>query len=407
MRLGPRARSRRGVLFIAALVLLAGMSVVIIALAHEVALELRMSEAVIESDQAQEIAKLGIGQIRYLANNDPDWRTTYSSGEWVTDKPACGGTFSASGIDPDGDLADCPIDPVAATSVASYRGVTRRLSATLNPPVHESMMFLAYASDEIRLEGDCRVYGDLCSKQVLWESGAVDHRGNIYAEKPGNVSDQLKDADTDVRSYETAPSLPGIKYDWFVARGKQISPPIQDGKYLIEDKVISPEDNPHGFASPDGIYYVGGDKELRIVRCHITATLVVLTKKKVFVEDACVHAPASPEYPALVMEHELFYDLDQNLSEIDSGVDFNRDGDKSDTFTPSITGVVYAKTSITGLQWQGGTNVVRFKGAFVSEKVHLIGDGCIFEQDPDLSTGLVHQFQGDGLELVTGSITYE
>ncbi|MFW6157969.1 MAG: hypothetical protein ACOC8E_01265, partial [Planctomycetota bacterium] len=169
----------------------------------------------------------------------------------------------------------------------------------------------------------------------------------------------------------------------------------------------SPDNNPHGFASPTGIYYVTGDYGLRIVRCHITATLVILTDKKVFFEDACVHAPAAPEYPALVMDNELFYDLDQNLSEIQSDVDFNGDGDKSDTYTPSIAGVIYAKTSITGLQWQGGTNVVRFKGALVSPKVHLIGDGCIFEQNPALSTHLVHQFHGPGLELVTGSITYE
>ncbi|MFO7898045.1 MAG: hypothetical protein R6V58_03170, partial [Planctomycetota bacterium] len=222
-----------------------------------------------------------------------------------------------------------------------------------------------------------------------------------------NVSDELKDGDTTVHSYETAPSLPTVDADWLVAHGKQISPPIQDGKYLIEDKVISPDNNPYGFASPTGIYYITGDYGLRIVRCHITATLVILTNKKVFFEDACVHAPAAPNYPALVMDNELFYDLDGNLSEIDSGVDFNRDGDTTDTFTPTIRGVVYARKSISGLQWQGGTNVVRFKGALVSEKLYLIGDGCIFEQDPDLSTNLVHQFQGPGLQLVTGSITYE
>ena len=402
---------RRGVIFVTALILLAGMSVIIIALANEVALDLRSTTSLVEADQALEVAKIGIDNIVYLTNNDEDWRTTYVSGEWITGKAVGSATFTASGIDEeDGLLSDCPLDLVTARSTATYNGTTRTVSARLTPPGHESMMHLAYAGDggrEIKIETACYIYGDLRAKKVQLSSGSPDHRGNIYAEKQDAVSEALKDGDTTVLVYESEPKFPTIDFDWFVARGSRISPPVNAADYVIADKVISPTNNPYGFSNANGIYYINGDREVKFIRCHITATIVVLGGKKVYFEKACVHTPAFPYYPALLMTDELYYSFDQNLSESESGVDFNTDGDTTDTFTPSIGGVVYAKKRITGLQYTGGTNIVRFKGALLSEQIYLIGTGSIFEQDASLSTTLVNQFQGAGLRLVPGSTKIE
>ncbi len=148
---------------------------------------------------------------------------------------------------------------------------------------------------------------------------------------------------------------------------------------------------------------------LRFTRCYIRGTLVITEAKNITFDKAVVHAPAEAYYPALVFDTnsgtaECFYQLDENLSEVASNVDFNGDGDKTDKFTSSVSGVVFGGRRISGFQAIGGTNIVRFKGALVSQIVRLIGSGCIFEQDPSLATNLVNGFQGIGLKLVKGSI---
>ena len=405
-----RKLSRRGAIFVAALILLSGMSVIIIALAHEVALNLRMTEGLVEGDQALEAAKIGLENAIYLAGSDVNWRTTYVSGQWIVDKPVGDAKFTVSCVDDDGNLSDCPIDQVAATSTAAYKNTTRTLSATLSPPPHDALMYLVYAgggSREIKILSDCRIFGDLCAKKVTLDSGTPDHRGNIYAEKADSVSSDLKDADTQALVYQTEPLSPEVDLEWFVSRGSQLTPPVNASDFLIADKVISPDSNPYGFSNANGIYYIRGGRELRITRCHITATIVVLTGKKVYFQEASVHAPAFPYYPALVMSDELYYSFDQNLSESESGVDFNRDGDTTDVLTPSVSGVVYAKKKLVGLQSTGGTNVVRFKGVLISDDIQLVGAGCIFEQDASLSTALINQFQGNGLRLVPGTMQFK
>jgi hypothetical protein len=403
---------RRGIILVAALILLAGMSVVVIALAYEVSMDLKMNAHLTDGEQALECARAGIDNLIYIADHDSNWRTNCPNGAWITDKPLGDGSFNASGTDDDGDLTDCPIDLVSARSVGTYNGATRTVTATLTPPPHEAMMYLAQAANgakDIEIRNAPRIYGDLCAADhvEIKEGSAPDFRGDVYVLDPGKVSAALDDDDTDILTLSSDPVQPTVDYTWFIARGAQISPPVVDGKYVIADKVISPDTNPHGFSNANGVYYVQGDKELRIVRCHITATLVFAINRKIYFEKAVVHAPAVPYYPALVTDKEVYYSLDQNLSETESGIDFNADGDTSDVFTPTVRGVVYAKSRIEGLQCDGGTNVVRFKGALISDKIVLIGSGCIFEQDPALSTNLVNQFQGSGLRLVPGSLRFE
>ncbi|MFH1731691.1 MAG: pilus assembly PilX N-terminal domain-containing protein [Planctomycetota bacterium] len=403
--------AQSGVIFIAALILLAGMSVVIVALANEVSLDLKMATALIDADQALETAKVGIDKIIYAVNNDANWRTTYTSGTKYGPFPLGDGTFYVTIIDDDGNLADSPIDSVTVRSVATYKGTTRTVSATLTPPVHQAMMYLAAMWDsgrKIETENGPRVYGDLMSNGNVSVIGALpDLRGDIYCRDPNKVDGRLIDADTAAITISPTPTNPNPNIDWFIARGQPMSPPIVNDKYEIADKVISPTSNPYGFASANGIYYIQGGKQTRFVRCHITATIVVKTGKEVWFDEASVHSPASPENPALLSDQKIYYNFDRNLSEPQSGVDFNGDGDKTDVFTPFVSGLIHAADKFHGLQYSGGTNTVRFKGTIIAKEMILIGRDCIFEQDPALSTNLVEQFQGTGMKLVKGSVKIE
>ena len=271
------------------------------------------------------------------------------------------------------------------------------------------MMYIAYTWEKkTQISNGPRIYGDICSRDKIELDGALpDFRGDAYVSATDKVSALLDDADTDVIIYSSAPTQPDVDYNWFISRGARMSPPESDGKYYIADKVISPTSNPYGFTNANGIYYIAGDKDVKFVRCHVTATIVVANGKHAYFDKATVHAPAFSYYPAVVCDKQTFYSFDQNLSESESNVDFNADGDKTDVFTPSVSGVVYSKDKITGLQMTGGTNIVRFKGALISKEIWLTGSGCIFEQDAGLSTNLVNQFQGHGLKLVSGSFKIE
>ncbi len=399
-------------IFIAALIMLCGMTVVVIALAHEVGLDLHMASNLMDAEQTAEIARVGLDNLIYAANSDPNWRTHYTSGTWFTNKTVGEGQFTASATDNDGNLANNPIDPVAARSIATLNGTSRTLTATLRPPVHPAMMYLGTAcwtNGEIRIESGPRLYGDLAANNTVSMVGnAPDFRGGLYVRDQDSVAADLDDADTNIYEISSVPGEPSVNVNWFVGQGSQMTPPEVASNILIENKVISPASNPYGFTNADGIYYIHvGNKDVRIRNCHITATLVFVSAKAVYFEQASVHGPAFTHLPALVANAPVVYDFDRNLSESACNVDFNGDGDRSDVFTPFISGVVYSSQSLTGLQAGGGTNIVRFKGIMIARSLHLIGSGSIFEQDPFYASNLVVQFQGNGLQIVPGTITSE
>ncbi len=404
---------RKGSVFVASFVLLLGISVVLIALGSEIALDLRMSSNLAEADQAREIARIGIDYAIYLANANPSWRAMYPSGAWVSNMSVGGGTLTVSVTSPNGNF-NCPIDPLTVRSAGTYKGSTRTFSATLKPPVHDSMMFLFHvgyvgtSGSKLYIDSASRILGDISCQEVSYKSGsAPDFRGDIYMTSAGWVQSGLTDADTRIVQIPSPPTLPSVDFNWFISRGSQITPPGSDPLY-VTDKLISPTANPYGFSNASGIYYIdAAGKEVKFTRCYITATIVLIRTKKVTFDKACVHSPASPDLPALVTDGDVDYSFTQNLSESESNVDFNGNATKTDVFIPSVTGVIYSSKRIRGMQYSGGTNLVRFNGALVANTLEIYGAPCIFEQDPSLSTNLVNQFQGLGLKLVNGSIKLE
>ena len=228
---GRKRQHNRGVIFVAALVLLAGMSVVIIALANEVSLDLKMATALVDADQALEVAKVGIDKFVYAVNNDANWRTTYTSGTRYGPFALGDGEFYVTITDEDGDLADSKIDSVTVRSVATYKGTTRTVSAVLAPPVHDAMMYLVYAWHDLHFWLAPRIYGDVCSQhKVDLHDSAPDFRGDIYAFSLGDVDAPLDDADTDVITITTEPADPAPDANWFVSRGAAMAPPESVGE---------------------------------------------------------------------------------------------------------------------------------------------------------------------------------
>lgn len=89
--------------------------------------------------KARQIAESALQMAIDYVKEDSDWRTDKSSGVWMTGAALDGGTFTLSGTDEDdGDLADDSSEPVTLSVVATYGGVTHRVSARVTPSVDES-----------------------------------------------------------------------------------------------------------------------------------------------------------------------------------------------------------------------------------------------------------------------------
>lgn len=84
--------------------------------------------------KARAIAESALKMAIDYVNEDADWRTDKTSGTWMTDASLDGGTFTLTGIDTDdGDLSDDTSEAVTLSVVATYDGVTHRVSAVVTP----------------------------------------------------------------------------------------------------------------------------------------------------------------------------------------------------------------------------------------------------------------------------------
>ena len=84
--------------------------------------------------KARQIAESALKMAIDYVNEDATWRTDKTSGQWITAAALDGGTFDLYGVDlDDGDLSDDSSEPVTIQVVATYEGVTHRVSAVVSP----------------------------------------------------------------------------------------------------------------------------------------------------------------------------------------------------------------------------------------------------------------------------------
>ncbi len=92
--------------------------------------------------QARQIAGSAITLAMAQIKADPQWRTTFTHGPWMTNESLAGGTVTLLGRDGidtngdgvpdgDGDLADDPADPLTLTATATFQGVTQTIHAVV------------------------------------------------------------------------------------------------------------------------------------------------------------------------------------------------------------------------------------------------------------------------------------
>ena len=130
----PKIRRRTGGVYIAVL-----GSAMIIALLGMCALigqriENRLVVASSDIRQAQLNASTAIELAILAMKQDTNWRTTYTSGNWFTNRNTGIGSCTANVVDPlDSNLTNNPDDPVIVTGIGYSGGAEQRMQVTVDP----------------------------------------------------------------------------------------------------------------------------------------------------------------------------------------------------------------------------------------------------------------------------------
>ena len=159
-------------------------------------------QAQLNANAAVEIALLTMKQ-------DASWRTTYSNGNWFTNRSTGIGSCTANVIDPvDDTLAGGPDDPVVVTGIGYSGGAEQRVQVTVDPKKTPltCLRSAVAAGNNITLSSDVlRTNGLTTANQISASSSTV--HGKVEA---ASVSGATYTGTTTTVSSENRPTMP----DW-------------------------------------------------------------------------------------------------------------------------------------------------------------------------------------------------
>ena len=145
---GPHGHTRqRGIALILVMLALSVAMLLALTFMARMSTSVAIAENIRDQPKARQIAETGLALGIFEISNNPDWRTDHVEGTWVNSEAFGGGTFSVAvqdgedldgdgvidATEGDGDLADDAADRVTITAVGSYRNLSHRVAAVLNP----------------------------------------------------------------------------------------------------------------------------------------------------------------------------------------------------------------------------------------------------------------------------------
>lgn len=133
--------------------------------------------------QAENNASAAVELALLAMKQDTNWRTTYTNGNWFTNRGTTQGICTANVTDPlDASLSNNPDDPVTVLGIGYCGKAEQRLTTTIDPrkePI-SSLRYAVSAGDLIDLQGDTlRTNGSIAANQTSASSSQV--YGKVHA----------------------------------------------------------------------------------------------------------------------------------------------------------------------------------------------------------------------------------
>jgi hypothetical protein len=374
-------------------VLASSLLVTIIGLAALAAVRLQTRSAQLARDCAEArngaVSAIELGLL--YVKQDPNWRTSWPNGAWLSDKQLGNATFTLEGIDPhDNDLTDSEYEPLVLTGIG-MKGIARHKTQVTLVPVVEPLRALntcLHALGKVQVK----------SGKTLVAVGAPLSTNGLLD------NDELIDGDAEAGSVDhvntitgtltvPAPAKPMPNPNVFSAYASKAT--VIPYTSTIDKIVLTPTSNPWGPSDPNGLYLIDtSGATLTIKDSRIQGTLFVLagTGKKVVLDGAMCMQSYRSDYPVLIVDGDLEIKCNSSeyaLSEASCSTNFNpvgapyeseSDDDMLDEYPNEVAGLVHIKGSL------GLFDTARVAGAILCEGPATVEGTNTIIHDPGLYT---------------------
>jgi hypothetical protein len=313
---------------------------------------------------------------------DPNWRTTWPNGAWLSDETLGDGTFTLEGTDPqDGDLTDSEFEPLILTGTG-MSGIARHKAQVTLVPVIEPFAALncgLHASGTVTVDSGKSITvtgASLSTNGILDVGGTVD----------GDAEADTVQGSGSVTGSTTAPAgakplPPGDIVTTYANRATALPSPG-----AMDKIVLGPGYNPWGPADPNGLYYIDtGGSDLTIQNSRIYGTLVVRAGAGTLFLDSAVFAHSyRPDFPTLLVDGDVVLSYQSStiaLSEAGNGANYNpsgapyggqSDSDQADVYPNEVQGLVHVIGSLVLRQSALVRGVVICEGAVNCQEFNTI-----------------------------------
>jgi hypothetical protein len=420
-------RCRRGSAYV--LVLSTALLLTVIGLAALTAARLgvRMNAAADDGVEAEILAESAVEYALHQVALDPNWRTTYKSGNETTPVPLGRGTISFRLVDEtDGLLDNSGSDPVRiygigragiATRIYSVRACGQGPVTCLNAVMTTNASIDWWA-------GTIQATGMTIASNASMAFRLSTINANLEA--VGAIDAWMAPINGTRKTGVPARDMPNAGvFDYYVARGTPIaiaSLPLDGNGYsVIAKKLISPASNPFGLATnAEGIYVIDCQgRTLTVKDSRIVGTLVLINpgpSSRIGTpgsgDSARLNwAPAVSNYPCLLVKGDLIlsFDSTKTLGESSLGTNFNPPGTpypypvgatnttNSDTYPSEMAGLVYVSGNLTGDNWSPKVAMLFVGGGYDGRDHDLI-----LNYDPTYLAKPPPGFTGSGQPMPIG-----
>lgn len=364
----------------------------------------RSSRSQTQIDRAYIYAELGIRHALHFTKVEANWRQVLSNGTWLEDIVVDQATYTVTGIDPvDGDLANNPGDPIVLTATATINGVSRTISVKTQPAPLRILNYAVASANNININDHIKINGDVTSnadinksEEDTWIFGNAEAVGTIH--ETTNISGNIAPGSSP-KKFPVADEI----MTYYKSRATVIPYVL-----TIENVLLSPSSNPFGPTNPDGLYYIDcGSTKLTIKNCRIIGTLIIrsIVIDNIYIESAVNWQPARPDYPALIVDHNLSHiqikpdeDLDEDEIEADLSLPGESGyGDENDVYPNVIKGLIYCYNDIT---LKSSCNI---QGTVIARNDIVVKNDAVCTYDPAILDNPPKGFHNSALVPVHGT----
>lgn len=359
MRHTRRYKRRAIALYLTTLCVALALTLVAVSTAATMVSQARATTLTIDAEQARIGAVSALEWAVQSCNSNASWRSGTTHGVPVLRTMSRTALSYTLFDDADNSLSNDPAQSVRIVAGATCGVAKQRVSVVARPQPLNCLMNDMTAAGQVqvgtgngltidilvaandRVENTGTIAGSVASVNSTSNSGVIT----------GTVTDGIvpRDMPTAAMSYYLGLATPMAF----------ASIPISAGTPTIQNRLISPTQNPYGATNVQGIYVVDcGGSNIIIDSCRIVGTLIIVNPGSAsFVRNTVNWVAAVSNFPALLVSGNLTINLSgATLSETTAGANFNPadtpyqgvgDTDTLGVYPCLLQGIVYATGNLT------------------------------------------------------------